>query len=110
MGTVYCAQNPELPRYDALKILSAGLSRNPEFRARFIREADVASRLNHPNIVSVYSRGETDEGQLWIAMQFVDGTDADAALRSGTMTPRRAVHIVSEVAKGLDYAHHHLVV
>ncbi|WP_102144046.1 serine/threonine-protein kinase PknH/PknJ [Mycobacterium hubeiense] len=109
MGTVYLTQNPELPRRDALKVLSAGLSRNPEFRARFIREADVASRLNHPNIVSVYSRGETD-GQLWIAMQFVDGTDADAALRAGTMTPARAVHIVAEVAKGLDYAHRHNVV
>src|SRR6201985_1642933 len=86
MGTVYLAQNPELPRRDALKVLSAQLSHDPAFRARFVREADVAARLQHPNIVSIYSRGETDERQLWIAMQFVDGTDADAALRAGTMT------------------------
>jgi eukaryotic-like serine/threonine-protein kinase len=104
MGTVYLARNPELPRSDALKVLSAELSRDPGFRGRFIREADVASSLDHPNIVSVHRRGEFN-GQLWIAMQFVDGTDADNALRTGTLTPPRAVHIVSQVAKALDYAH-----
>ncbi|MGH3556563.1 MAG: serine/threonine-protein kinase PknH/PknJ [Mycobacterium sp.] len=104
MGEVYLATHPSLPRNDALKVLSAELSGDPDFRARFIREADVAARLDHPNIVSIYNRGQTDEGQLWIAMQFVDGTDADKALRAGTMTPARAVYIVGEVAKALDYA------
>ncbi|MGH3971490.1 MAG: serine/threonine-protein kinase, partial [Mycobacterium sp.] len=110
MGAVYLAANPSLPRYDALKLLSAQLSGNPEFRARFIREADVAARLDHPNIVSIYDRGQTNDGQLWIAMQFVDGTDTDKALRAGTMTPPRAVHIVGQVAKALDHAHQHGVV
>lgn len=110
MGAVYLVANPELPRRDALKVLSAELSHNDEFRTRFIREADVASRLDHPNIVSIYRRGQTDDGLLWIAMQFVDGTDAEAALRAGAMTPARAVHIVGEVAKALDYAHAHHVV
>jgi serine/threonine-protein kinase len=110
MGAVYLAANPTLPRHDALKVLSAELSRDRDFRARFIREADVASALDHPNIVAVYNRGETDGGQLWIAMQFVDGTDADDALRGGTMTPQRAVHITGEVAKALDHAHAHHVV
>lgn len=105
MGTVYLAANPALPRREALKVLSAELSRNPDFRARFIREAEVAASLDHPNIVSVHNRGQTADGQLWIAMQFVDGTDADAAQQSGTMTPPRAVHIVTDVAKALDYAH-----
>jgi eukaryotic-like serine/threonine-protein kinase len=109
MGTVYLARNPDLPRSDALKVLSSQLSHNPDFRARFIREADVASSLDHPNIVSIYRRGEFD-GQLWIAMQFVDGTDAEAALRAGTMTPARAVHIIGEVGKALDYAHQRGVV
>ncbi len=109
MGTVYLARDPDLPRSDALKVLSPELSRDPDFRARFIREADVASSLDHPNIVSIHRRGEF-EGQLWIAMQFVDGTDADAALRAGTMTPARAVHIISEVGKALDYAHQRGVV
>ncbi|BBZ04277.1 hypothetical protein MCHIJ_37140 [Mycolicibacterium chitae] len=105
MGTVYAAADPELPRLDALKVMSAELSADPEFRARFRREADIAASLDHPNIVSVYDRGESAEGRLWIAMQLVDGTDADAALRAGTMTPQRAVHIVAAVAEALDYAH-----
>jgi len=109
MGTVYLARDPDLPRSDALKVLSPELSRDQDFRARFIREADVASSLDHPNIVSIYRRGEF-EGQLWIAMQFVDGTDADAALRAGTMAPGRAVHIIGEVGKALDYAHQRGVV
>jgi eukaryotic-like serine/threonine-protein kinase len=110
MGTVYLAANPNLPRYDALKVLSAQLSGNPDFRARFVREADLAARLDHPNIVSIYDRGQTDEGQLWIAMQFVDGTDADKAVRSGTMSPARAVHILGQAARALDYAHQNGVV
>ncbi len=105
MGTVYLAHSPDLPRLDALKVLSSAYSTNPEFRARFLREADVAAALAHPNIVAIHRRGETEDGQLWIAMQFVDGTDADAALQAGTMTAQRAVHIVAEVAKALDYAH-----
>lgn len=110
MGAVYLAANPTLPRFDALKVLSPELSRDRDFRARFTREADVAAALQHPQIVSVYNRGSTDDGQLWIAMQFVDGTDADDALRAGTMTPQRAVHIITEVAKALDFAHERHVV
>jgi len=110
MGTVYVVANPELPRRDALKVLSPELSHNEEFQTRFLREAEVASMLDHPNIVSIYRRGQTEDGQLWIAMQFVDGTDADEALKSGTMTPPRAIHIISEVAKALDYAHSHHVI
>ncbi len=109
MGTVYLARNPDLPRSEALKVLNAELSSDEDFRARFIREAEVASALDHPNIVSIHQRGEF-EGQLWIAMQFVDGTDANAALKAGTMTPARAAHILGEVAKALDYAHQRGVV
>ena len=105
MGTVYKARNPALPRSDALKVLSEGLSRDDHFRARFLREADLAATLDHPNIVTVYTRGETEDGQLWIAMQYVDGSDAEKETRAGRMSPQRAVHIVGEVAKALDYAH-----
>jgi eukaryotic-like serine/threonine-protein kinase len=89
-GTVYLAKNPTLPRSDALKVLSAGFSRDPAFRERFVREVGIASLLDHPSIVSICNRGEADDGQLWIAMQYVAGTDAEAALRAGTMTPARA--------------------
>src|ERR1700754_208336 len=104
MGIVYKAANPTLPRSDALKILSAEFSRDDQFRKRFQREADVAATLDHPNIVAVYSRGEFN-GQLWIAMQYVPGTDADRELKAGTVTAGRAAHIVAEVAKALDFAH-----
>ncbi|MGN2641573.1 serine/threonine-protein kinase [Nocardia takedensis] len=106
MGTVYLAQNPILPRRDALKVLSADLSTDDEFRARFEREANLAAALDHPNLVAVYNRGEED-GQLWIAMQYVEGTDAAEEVAKGpaVMTPERALRIVGEVGKGLDYAH-----
>ncbi|WP_036498261.1 serine/threonine-protein kinase [Nocardia aobensis] len=106
MGTVYLAKHPSLPRMDAIKVLSGELSSNHEFRGRFEREANLAAGLDHPNIVSVYNRGE-EHGQLWIAMQYVDGTDASAELARDphSMTPLRALRIVTEVGKGLDYAH-----
>ncbi|WP_405167205.1 serine/threonine protein kinase [Nocardia sp. NBC_01499] len=106
MGTVYLAKHPSLPRMDALKVLSGELSNDHEFRTRFEREANLAAGLDHPNIVSVYNRGEED-GQLWIAMQYVDGTDASAELARDkrAMNPLRALRITTEVGKGLDYAH-----
>lgn len=104
MGTVYRAANPTLPRSDALKVLRHDLSTNDFFRARFDREASLVATLTHPNIVTVYTRGEFD-GHLWIAMQYVNGTDADKELHAGRMTPHRAVHVITEVASALDYAH-----
>jgi serine/threonine-protein kinase len=105
MGVVYKAKNPQLPRSDALKVLTTSIQGDGQFRERFLREANVAATLDHPNIVAVYSRGETEAGQLWIAMQYVAGTDADQEVRSGRMSPVRAARITTEVAKALDYAH-----
>ncbi|MGW4529493.1 serine/threonine-protein kinase [Nocardia sp. NPDC004340] len=106
MGTVFLARHPELPRWDALKVLSPQYSRDPEYRARFEREANLAAALDHPNIVSIYNRGE-DNGQLWIAMQYINGIDAAVAAERNpqSMTPWRALHIVTEVGRGLDHAH-----
>jgi len=105
MGVVYKAKNPQLPRSDALKVLTTSIQGDGQFRERFLREANVAATLDHPNIVAVYSRGETEGGQLWIAMQYVAGSDADQEVRSGRMSPARAARIITEVAKALDYAH-----
>src|SRR3954471_10960570 len=69
MGEVYLAEHPRLPRREALKILGNGVSADDDYRRRFIREADVAAALWHPNIVRVNDRGEFN-GQLWIAMDF----------------------------------------
>ncbi|MFD6103901.1 protein kinase [Nocardia salmonicida] len=106
MGAVYLAQHPRLPRKDAVKVLDARLAVEPTFRARFEREADLAARLRHPNVVQIFDRG-VDGDRLWIAMQFVDGLDAAQLLRHGlsVLTPERAVRIVAEAAAGLDYAH-----
>ncbi|WP_240771614.1 bifunctional serine/threonine-protein kinase/ABC transporter substrate-binding protein [Nocardia sp. CS682] len=103
MGSVYLARHPRLPRRIALKLLSTELHTNDEMRARFEREAELVARLDHPNIVAVYDRG-VDDGIRWISMQYVDGIDA-GALDPRSVNPQRAVDIIAETAKALDYAH-----
>jgi serine/threonine protein kinase, bacterial len=103
MGEVYLAQHPRLPRLDALKILPASLTEDVDYRQRFNREADLAATLWHPHIVGLHDRGEF-EGQLWITMDYVDGTDAAHALRDG-VSEAEALEIVTAVADALDYAH-----
>jgi eukaryotic-like serine/threonine-protein kinase len=105
MSTVYLATSPAVPYEVALKVLPVEMARNPGIRTRFVQEGDTTARLRHPNVVAIYGRGETEDGQLWIAMQYVKGTDAEAALQAGSMTPVRALRIVGEVAAVLDYAH-----
>ncbi|MFD3507650.1 serine/threonine-protein kinase [Nocardia sp. NPDC058666] len=103
MGTVYLARHPRLPRSVALKLLDENMFGDAEVRARFQREADLAARLDHPNIVAVYDRG-VEGNRPWIAMQYVRGTDGAAV---GVFEPMRAVRVVSEVAGALDFAHSH---
>lgn len=107
MGEVYLVQHPRLPRLDALKILSAEATEDEEFRARFIREAELAATLWHPHIVGVHDRGEYD-GRLWISMDFVDGTDAGHLLEErypSGMPHQDVAEIVTAVAEALDFAH-----
>lgn len=106
MGEVYLAQHPRLPRRDALKILPTALSADPEFRERFNREADLAAALFHPHIVGVHDRGDF-EGQLWIAMDYVEGTDAGQLMKAqyhDGMSTHDVCAIVTAVAGALDYA------
>lgn len=105
MSVVYLGWHPTLGQWAALKVLPLDLAANPAIRARFEQEGETTARLAHPNVVAIYARGQTENGQLWIAMQYVEGTTAEAALRSGAMTPVRALRVVSEVAEVLDYAH-----
>jgi serine/threonine-protein kinase len=107
MGEVYLAQHPRLPRRDALKVLLPSVSANGEYRERFNREADIAATLWHPHIVGVHDRGEYG-GQLWISMDYVEGTDAGRLLAQrypGGMPTAEVLEIVSAVADALDYAH-----
>ncbi|WP_169585806.1 bifunctional serine/threonine-protein kinase/ABC transporter substrate-binding protein [Antrihabitans stalactiti] len=106
MGTVYVAHQSQLQRRVALKLLNEQLSADTDFRRRFTQEAILAARLSHPNIVSIHDQGQA-QGQLWIAMQYVDGTDAAGALRAarGQLDPSRAVGIIEQIGSALDYAH-----
>lgn len=107
MGAVYLARHPRLPREDALKVLPADVTDDPEYRARFEREAEMAAALSHPSIVGIHDRGEHD-GRLWISMDYVDGTDAAVLLEkryTGGMPVDEAVAIITAVASALDYAH-----
>lgn len=107
MGEVYLAQHPRLPRCDALKVLGSAVSSDDEYRQRFNLEADMVATLWHPHIVTIYDRGDAD-GQLWIAMEYVEGTDAGHLLAERYpygMPPAEVVRIITGIAEALDYAH-----
>ena len=107
MGTVYLAAHPRLPRQDALKVLPPLWTADPEYRERFLREANLSASLSHPNILGVHDRGEYD-GQLWISMDYVGGTDASKLVREQHpegLPVGEALEIVTAVASALDYAH-----
>ncbi|MEU1981564.1 serine/threonine-protein kinase [Nocardia sp. NPDC019395] len=104
MGEVYLARDRDLPRPVALKLLNPVVGDDRDIRARFLREADTAARLSHPNIVAVYARGE-EENRLWMAMQYVEGTDVAAVLARGPIRPDHAVRITEETARALGHAH-----
>ena len=107
MGEVYLVQHPRLPRLDALKVLPPALTANAEYRYRFNREAELASTLWHSNIVGIHDRGEFN-GQLWISMDYVDGTDAERLVEESYPTGMpmlEVLEIVTAVAEALDVAH-----
>ncbi|MFE3542849.1 serine/threonine-protein kinase [Nocardia sp. NPDC059177] len=104
MGSVYAARHPRLPRLVALKLLHSSYAADPVFRGRFEREAELAGRLDHPNIVAIHDRGSA-EGRLWIAMQYVAGSDAETVVRAGALGVEQAMHIARSTADALDHAH-----
>jgi len=108
MGKVYLASHPRLPRQDAVKVLPMDLTADPEFRARFMREAELAAGLSHPHIVAIHDRGEHD-GHFWISMDYVAGTDAGELMNEhypDGMPVDEALPIITAVALALDHAHH----
>ena len=106
MGTVYRALDSVLERTVAVKTLNQDLPDHElaEMKARFVREAKSAGRLNHPNIVTVYDVGMAGE-VAYIAMEYLEGQSLQQLLKSGSPLPfDRVVDIVAQVAEGLDYA------
>jgi len=107
MGIVYLAQDLGSGEQVALKVLSAEVAANEEFRTRFVREARYARTLAHPNIVPVRDVGETD-GLLYIAMLYVHGTDLRSLLTAeARLGPDRTLAILTPVASALDALHEH---
>ena len=97
VGEVYLAQHPRLPRQDALKIFSASISADPDFRERFDRAADAASTLVHPNIVRVHEVGAV-EGRPYFTMDFLDGGSLAARLAGGPLPAKVAARYVAQRA------------
>jgi DNA-binding NarL/FixJ family response regulator len=107
MGVVYRATDLVLERPVALKLIAPRLAHDRTFRARFEREFRLAAGLDHPNVVPVFRAGEED-GQLYVTMRYVEGTDLGTLLqRERWLDPGRAVALVAQVAGALDEAHAH---
>ncbi|GAB3207927.1 protein kinase domain-containing protein [Nocardia tengchongensis] len=109
MGIVYLARNPQLNRLVALKVLGELIAADTRGRARFEREAALAARLEHPNIVTIYDRAPSDAAVPWICMKYVGGGDVAQRMseRGGPLPDDQAVGILTDAARALDHAHRH---
>src|SRR5687768_18015163 len=105
MGVVYRATDLALDRPVALKLISGDFARDESFQARFKRESRLAASIRHPNVITVFGAGEED-GNLFIAMDYIDGTDLKALIAShGVLEPLAAGRIAWQVGRALDAAH-----
>jgi serine/threonine-protein kinase len=106
MATVYLARDGELGRRVAVKILAESLAANAAFRKRLLREARLAARLSHPNVVSVYDVGETEDGRPYVVMECVEGvTLADLLRERGRLEADEAAGLAVQACRGLAHAH-----
>ena len=110
MGVVYRATDLSLERPVALKLIAPELAEDRRFRDRFLREPKLAASIDHPNVIPIYEAGEHD-GQLYLAMRFVEGQDLKTILeREGKLAPQRALDLLGQVAGALDAAHRRALV
>lgn len=104
LADIFLGRQPCLNRLAAIKILKKKLSTDPELVRRFEREATTLAKMSHPNIVHIIERGE-DQGRLYFAMQFVEGTDFKEILQKSDWSTEKRLNVLVQVLKGLDYAH-----
>ena len=105
MGVVYKAHDLRLDRPVALKFIASKCGASEELKRRFLREAKVASSLDHPNICTVYEMGETEDGTLFIAMALYEGETLNDLLERGPLPIGQVVEVIAQVASGLACAH-----
>jgi eukaryotic-like serine/threonine-protein kinase len=105
MGVVYKAHDTKLDRDVALKFLPAGLTQDPDAKQRFINEARAASALQHENICVIHDIDETDDGQLFICMDYYEGRTLRELIERGLLRVGDAVDVATQVARGLMKAH-----
>jgi len=104
MGVVYRARDPRLGREVAIKVLQGGAVENPERLARFEREAQAASALNHPNILTIHDVGSQDGGP-YLVTELLEGESLRELLDRGPLATNRALEIATQIARGLAAAH-----
>jgi beta-lactam-binding protein with PASTA domain/predicted Ser/Thr protein kinase len=110
MAEVYCAEDTQLGRRVAVKLLHERFAQDAEFVERFRREASSAASLSHANIVSVYDRGEWGD-TYYIAMEFLDGRSLDSIVREeAPLAPERAIEITEQVLRAARFAHRRSIV
>jgi len=107
MGAVYRAYQAAMDREVALKVLSASLAADEHSVKRFHQEAKAASKLRHPNTITLHDFGQSEDGILFIAMEFLEGSPLDGVIRRDHhVTPERAIKIMAQVCRSLHEAHH----
>jgi eukaryotic-like serine/threonine-protein kinase len=105
MGAVYRAEHTMMRRDLAIKVLLPGLGGKEEFARRFEREAESASRLDHPNIISVTDFGHTPDGSLFLVMEYLAGLSLTSVISEGPLPVARALKIIRQILRGLEHAH-----
>ncbi len=106
MGAVYLGQHVKMGRKSAIKVMTQSMAHDPDAIARFNREATNAARINHPNVCAIYDFGETPDGLIYLAMEFIEGESlSDVLEREGALPARRAATIFQQAADALQAAH-----